>query len=726
VSAVKKPVSLRLVSTSALIATTLSSPAYAEEKNTLTPIVVEGTSIGEANPYADPDAPYKVDYSASSKYTEPLLNTPKTIRVVPKEAIKDAGFTSFREVARVEPGVTLGTGEGGNAFGDRVIIRGFEARNDIYIDGLRDPGVVSRETFAVEQMEIIKGPNATFGGRGTTGGAIDIVSKQAVEDEEFNHLEVTFGTDARKRVTLDSNYVVTDRWAVRFNGLLHSSDVAGRDQLFDDRYGAALATTIRPVDQLTLNFDYYHLTTNAMADWGMPFDPATQQPLKVDRDNFYGLVDRDFHDTTANIGTAKAEYDFENGHRLNTTFRYGVTTNAYIASPPERPDFTANTVQASAKTRDQQNQYWANQTNLISEFDTGGVGHTVVSGFEVSRETINNNPFTVTPRAVAQDIYNPDPYNWTGTVAGGSAGSVSHIDNYGLYAMDTIKLSEKWQVSGGLRYDSYQIDVYSPPVIPYRPNAFIAENDSNFWNWHAGVVYKPVPNGSIYFAHSSSSNPSGEQVDGTGDSYGGLSAGNAALDPERNRSYEIGTKWELFDENLALNFAVFQIDKTNARVTGAGGTVALDGEQQVRGFEIGAAGNITDAWSVSSGLAYLDTEITESPNAAEVGADLPNVSDLTFNMQTKYQLTEKLALGGLAYYASEKQGGSVAAGTSTIPSYWRFDLMGEYAVNNQVDLRLNILNVTDQEYYDAIYRSGTPFAYIAPGRAAYLTIGYKF
>jgi catecholate siderophore receptor len=123
---------------------------------------------------------------------------------------------------------------------------------------------------------------------------------------------------------------------------------------------------------------------------------------------------------------------------------------------------------------------------------------------------------------------------------------------------------------------------------------------------------------------------------------------------------------------------------------------------------------------------YLDTEITESPNAAEVGADLPNVSDLTFNMQTKYQLTEKLALGGLAYYASEKQGGSVAAGTSTIPSYWRFDLMGEYAVNNQVDLRLNILNVTDQEYYDAIYRSGTPFAYIAPGRAAYLTIGYKF
>lgn len=732
-TATKKPASLRLLpsknsalATSLMCAAAFAAPAHAEEaKQTLAPVVVEGTSIGDANPYADPAAPYKADYSASGKFTERLLDTPRTVNVITKEYIQDQGFTSFVDVVRTQPGVTLNTGEGGNAFGDRVVIRGFSAQNDIYIDGVRDPGVSSRETFAVEQVELVKGAGSTYGGRGTTGGSVNLVTKQAVEGAQFNNLEVGIGTDHRKRVTFDSNYAVTDRWAVRFNGLMHDSEVAGRDEGEDTRYGAALATTIRPVDALKLDFDYYHLTTNSLPDWGMPFDPTTNQPVKIDRGNFYGLVDRDFHDTTANIATAKAEYDFGNGQKLGTTFRYGVTTNDYIATAPEGIDLVAGTVRGASKRRGQQNEYFTNQTNLTSEFDTGSLGHTLVSGFEISREMSSNNADVVDPSSVTQDLYNPDPYNWTGTVTGANTpGAKSTIDNIGLFVSDTVKLNEQWQVLGGLRYDDYTVSSYRPAG---RSAEFRGENKSDFWNWHAGVVYKPLPNGSIYATYSTSSDPSGAGLDASGDTDGGLTADNVNLDPERNRSYELGTKWELFDNRLSLNTSVFQTLKSNARINDTTGAVlTMAGEQRVRGVEVSAAGNVTDAWSMSGGIVYLDGEVTESPNAAQVGADIPNISDWSFSLFNRYQLTDKLALGGLAYYASTKHGGAFAATEAKVPAYWRFDAMAQYQVNEQVDLRLNVQNLFDQEYYDSIYRNSIPFAYIAPGRVAYLTVGYKF
>ena len=150
--------------------------ADAEAEGARNPIIVEGHRVGDANPNANPDAPYKVEKSQNDKFTEELRDTPKTVIAIPKEVIEDMGANSFREVVRSTPGVTLGTGEGGNAFGDRIFIRGFEARNDVYIDGLRDPGVTSREIFAVEQIEIIKGPSGNFGGRGTTGGLVSLES----------------------------------------------------------------------------------------------------------------------------------------------------------------------------------------------------------------------------------------------------------------------------------------------------------------------------------------------------------------------------------------------------------------------------------------------------------------------------------------------------------------------------------------------------------------------
>src|SRR6478736_3922694 len=258
----------------------------------------------DANPNADAQAPFKVDKSADGRFTEPLRDTPKSITVIPKEVIEDQGATSFRELARTTPGVTLGTGEGGNAFGVRIFIRGFEARNDVYIDGQRDPGVSSREIFAVEQVEIVKGPSAAYFGRGTTGGSVGLESKKAQTGNDFAVGELTGGTSDMLRATVDANYQLGKGAALRVNALYHTGDTPGRDHVDNERWGGSAALTWNLSPTLTLDADYYHFRTDGMSDYGHPFDVTTLEPYKVDADNFYGAVGRDFNKNAADIGTA--------------------------------------------------------------------------------------------------------------------------------------------------------------------------------------------------------------------------------------------------------------------------------------------------------------------------------------------------------------------------------------------------------------------------------------
>lgn len=738
-----------LGSTTALVCATIAAgSALAEDtdKTVLSPVVVQATEAeGSANPYADPDAPFKVDRSASSKFTEPLLNVSKSVTVVPKEVIKESGAQSFKDVMRTQPGITLGTGEGGNAFGDRIFIRGFDARNDIYIDGVRDAGVNTRETFATEQIEILKGPSSGFAGRGTTGGAVNIVTK-APTQENFNEAEVTFGTDMTKRTTLDSNYVLNDKLAVRVNGLLHDSEVAGRDYVEQGRWGGAFAADYKATDKVKVGIDYYHLTSDEIPDWGMPFDARTQQPFEgASRDTFYGLVNRDFLDTETNITTAKLEADLTDHIKLNSKLRYGTASNAYVVSAPERPNLTdpnpANwTMVSSPKNRNSDMEYITNQTDVTFGVATGDFEHKIVTGFEIGREDIENNPFSgldsetglfTSLSAVTQSIFNPNPLQpWTTPIVPGNGVRDTEIDSHALYVLDTIKLSEQWEVLGGLRWDNYDVSYRETGTARDGSpiNIDLSQKD-DFLNWHTGLTYKPAPNGSIYVALGSSSNPVGEFVDATGNTYGGLTTQSVNLDPERNKLYELGTKWELFGGDLALTSAAFLIEKENARVitgTGAATAVTLSGEQQVRGLEFNAAGRITPEWEVFGGVTLLDTEITESPNAADVGGEFPNVADFSLSLLSTYQLTDEWQIGGLAYYSSEKHGGRNSAGSATLPAYWRFDVMSEYEVTEAVDVRVNVLNLTDETYYDATYASATPFSYIAPGRAGYMTLAVKF
>jgi len=716
-------------------------------------IIVRGHRDGDANPNAAQDAPYKVEKSQNDKFTESLRDTPKSVTAIPKEVIEDMGATSFREVVRSTPGITLGTGEGGNAFGDRVFIRGFEARNDVYIDGLRDPGVTSREVFAVEQIEIVKGPSGSFGGRGTTGGLVSLESKRPNLSDNFLTAEAGLGTDNFRRGTLDGNLVVSDRMAVRVNVMYANGDTPGRNFATNERYGATIAAQIKLADNFYLSADYYGLRSKGIPDFGVPFDATTQRPYLVNRNNFYGVIGRDFIRTGADIGTLRLDWSPTPGLDLSSTTRVGRTYNHYVVSSPSSvcrflrtPTNTCGTVPTTednytlnvgAQRRWATNEYVAHMTDATARFETGGIAHALVLGGEFSHEKVSNTPLSIAASAedangnlvstssFVRNLLNPNPalgFTVPITVDTVTGPNVVTVNSYGAYLIDTIKFTPKVWLTLGARFDSYDLDQVSSSL----PTATRLSSSTEFWNWQASLTWKPVEPLTLYASYATSANPSGEQLDGNGISYDGISAATANLEPERNKAWEAGVKWETGEGKLLLTAAAFRIDKDNARENIGNGVYDLVGKLRSQGFEASAAGTLFDRLQLFGGYTYTDAKIVASNNAANVGRPFANIPKHSANLLATWRFTERFEAGGQVHWQSKVFGGSAAAGSAHFPGYARLDLVARYQLAPRFEARVNVNNVTNKTYYDAIYRSASPFAYVAPGRSAMLTLTAKY
>ena len=602
---------------------------------------------------------------------------------------------------------------------------------------MRDPGVSIRDSFGIEQIEILRGPSSAFAGRGTTGGAVSLITKQPAP-VDFSDVELVIGSANLVRGTIDVSRHLTDTIAVRANLMYQEADVPGREAVYNNRWGVAFAAEWSPTADLRFGADYYHLETEYMPDWGVPYDVVNNQPFAVDRENFYGITQRDFGRSYVDVYTLTGDWRIADGLSLHSIIRYGDTGNAYTASAPEQPNVVLGTVGANAKRRNAITEYLVNQTQLTWNTIWGGIEHTIVGGYEVSGERILNRQGSFTECATdpctgatgnpRQDLYNPDPYRPWATLENGIVSrNRIEVATRAVYLIDTIRLTDQWRLQGGLRWDNYDVELRN--VAQATGVLTARDSSSSFVNWHLGAAYFPRPGVMVYGNVASSSNPSGEQLDSTGLDYGGLDARIVDLDPERNIAWELGAKTSLFNDNLSLTAAVFEINKVDARtVVGSGPTaiVTLDGEQRVRGAELLVAGNITPEWSVFGGITLLDTEITASGQPSQIGQALPNISDVSFTLTSRYDLTERLNIGGTAIYNSERNGGGVSATATEIPGYWRFDLFGGYQLTDEVEVSFNVLNVTDEVYYDALYRSATPFTYIAPGRSVQFRIDYDF
>lgn len=686
-------------------------PAVAQQANEpaqLPTISVEG---------AQPTDSYKTDQSASPKFTAPLLDTPKSVTVIPQALIQERGAATLLDVLRTTPGISLGAGEGGNPIGDRPFIRGFDALNDTFVDGIRDGGAHGRETFNLEQVEIIKGPGSAYTGRGSTGGSLNLVSKTA-KAADFNAGSLTLGSDLTKRATVDVNRIIDNNIAFRINAMAHDAEVAGRDEVEVQRFGFAPTITFGLAKPTRLTLSYYHLQTDDIPDYGHPFDPRTGRPVDVDRDNFYGLTGRDFMETSYDGVTAQVEHDLTDRITLRNTTRYSYSENDYIVTKPNASlaQIQAGEMSRESRSRNADTETLVNVTDLTGDVDIGGFRNTYVAGLEISREQLRNRNYTLNPSTLTGvSLYNPDPGDpYTGTINPSTSFTHADTDTVALYVLDTVELSPQWDVNLGLRFDRYSTESQSATAS--------LKNDSNFVNYQTGVVYKPLPNASIYVSHATSSNPAGGGA-GQGGSDGNLSAAVENLDPEKNRSYEIGTKWDLFNKSLSLTGAIFRTEKTNARVSVGGGVTETVGEQKVDGFEIGLSGNITPEWKVFGGYTYLRAELVDDgPASSNDGNAFPLVAPHSFSLWTSYDLTRDWTVGGGAFYMAKRYAN--AANSLSLPNYWRLDAMVGYRVTETVEIQLNLQNLLDETIYDSTHNG--QFATVAPGRVALLTTNFRF
>ncbi|MBX3628526.1 MAG: TonB-dependent siderophore receptor [Nitrosomonas sp.] len=684
---------------------------------------------------------YKVDESASQKFTAPLIDTPKSITIITDEVIKDSGSLSFQDALRTTPGITFGGGEGGIAAGDRPFIRGFDVFSSIYVDGLRDLGTQVREIFAVEQMEVLKGPSGSFDGRGSAGGSINIVTKQA-RAGNFIRGAAGGGTDDFIRGTFDGNYTIHENVAVRLVGMAHKADTPGRDNVDVQRWGLMPSITLGLNTPTSATVSWYHFETDDRSDWGVPYIQNAEnggipegKPVGS-RSAWYGVKGRDFHDTSADIGTFKLSHAFNENLVVRNTTRFGITTNEFFVGRPNisSAQFAAGIVDRSAsRNRGTRTETIANLTDVSAKFDTGFIKHSLNAGFEVSWEDYRNRTYAggaiTNPDDRLTPLGNPNPsVAFDPVTRNPYPGTEAEAHNKSAYIFDSMELTEKILLNAGIRFDNYQIDLQNRNANTGE-NTAAFKQDKNFFNYQVGAVYKMLPNANVYAAFATSSSPVGLSMGDFAYAGGDLTTNTQNLKPERTETYEVGTKWHVLHD-LALTAAVFHTVKTNARVN-VGPFIENAGEAVVNGFEFGFAGNITDKWNVFGGYTFLDAEQTKVGDstdqnavgsASSKGKQLHGTPKHAASVWSTYQILPRVTFGGGLFYT-----GKVYADPSNngyIPSYVRFDLMAKYNISQNFDVQVNIQNLTNTRYFNTTYFRH--YAIPAPGRFAFVNLNYRF
>jgi len=690
-------------------------------------------------------------------FVAPLVDTPRSVTVIPQQIIEQTAATSLQDILRTSPGITFGAGEGGQPLADRPFIRGQASGNNIFVDGIRDTGGQQREVFNLEQVEVIKGPDSVYSGRGSGGGSINLGSKSP-RLQNFIHGSAGAGTDSYARGTVDANWQVSPTAAMRLNLMASQGDVAGRNAVDFDKWGVAAAVAVGLGTPTTVTASYYHLDSDQMPDYGIPLytklagangpRPDASGVLDVPYDSFYGLKARDYLNNTVDSLTLDIEHRFSDTLALRNVTRYSQTLNDYIVTNPGDGGTAQNIggvwwMKRGLKSRWNPAETLANVTDLHGSFNTGSIKHNFDIGLELSRETNKNAGYTVTTLSGTAcpapltgfdctPVYDPNPNDpWTGTITRGLV-SKTDTDSLGVYAFDSITFGEKFIINLGLRWDDYSVDAINATGTVAAPVYTPVSSSWDFVNYQVGFVYKPTANTSVYASYATSSTPptisAGDQNGGTGTGTGNLLT--TVLDPEETQSFEIGAKANLFDDRLALSGALFQLTRKDAQIQVEPGVFEQAGEAEVRGLELGVSGNVTSKWQVFGGYTWMDSELVSGAYTnVNVGESLANTPEHTASLFTTYRVMPKLSLGGGVYYVGKSFGGNqggAGGGTNRIyaPAYTRVDLFASYDINDRASLQLNVQNAGDEEYI--IRTNGVHHADVAPARSAILTLNVRY
>jgi catecholate siderophore receptor len=650
------------------------------------------------------------------------LSTPQSVTVINSELIASQGATRLEDALRNVPGITLNAGEGA-ARGDTVNIRGFSAFNDFFIDGIRDAAVYTRDIFNADSVEVLEGPSAVLFGRGSTGGAINQVTKAPLLTP-LENLNSMVGTNDLFRTTGDFNFPFAAAAAFRLNVMGESSEMPGSDFAKNRRWGIAPALGFGIGAQDSLTFTYLHQHENNVPDNGIPFVAGV--PAPVARDSNFGLVS-DINTTTDDIATAHYKHDFSPNLSISDTLRYAHYEFDYQSAMPNfgtNPPTATTPLTSILVGRDRPGSSGiqsnlTEQIDLTAHFMTGPISHVLMTGLEVARQTSDldrySNPFNTNNVWIPETpLLDPNPVETLPANLPVTSQQDTTARSQSVYITDTIGFNQYFDLLASARYDRFSADYQQLTVT--NGAVLNLNHVDNVGSPRAAFEYKPSAQQTYYISYGTSFDPSAEALT--------LTTKTANLGPVKAKSYEAGAKESLLGGGLLLTAAVFRTEVDNAQTNDPDNPTLtiLNGNQRVDGLQLQASGHLTRNWELFAGYSALDGKTLSAGTAAYVGKALPNVAHNTLNLWTEYYLPFGIEVGGGGNWVGPRFADS--AETARLPGYVVWNAMVSYQLTKNASLQLNGLNLFNRYYFSAPYYTSVSENHVIPGagRSATLSI----
>ena len=613
----------------------------------------------------------------------PVLDVPQSVSIVTDEDIRKQGFREISDIVRYIPGVNTSQGEGHR---DAVVFRGVRSTADFYMDGVRDDVQYYRSLYNLEQVEVLRGPNALLFGRGGTGGIINRVTKKAVIGEEFGSVDVGTDTFGSLDLAYDYNVSSTDDSAFRIN--IHTDSLTNhRDFYNGERVGINPTMRFVMSDDTTLDLSYEYIDHERFIDRGIPTINGTPDESLIDI--VFGTPEINTTMVEAAVFRGTISHVFSDTRKGNLTIHSSSFEKMYQNLYASGYDGTLVTMDGYRDPTERDKLIISG--NLVNEIKVGSVKHTILLGAELI-DTENNNLrydtfwSTTSDDNEVFDITRPMDFTVN---ADGIATSVdfattlksktsSDIKVTSLYMQDQIDLTDNIKLMIGGRHDSFDI------IVADIKNMTSESRKDTEFSPRAGLVFKPSEEMSLYWSFSQSFLPrSGEQ-------YKALSATSARLDPDVFESNEVGLKYDI-SPRLNLTLSYFNSEQTRAERDNDTGENSEVRGLTVDGLEVQLKGQLTDRLDVMVGYSSLDGETSS-------GGEPREIPDHTFSLYAKYQVSDKYGLA----FGITRQGESKIKDNNpdlVLPKFTRVDLGFYYRLSNGLQLQANIENLNDELYF---------------------------
>ena len=647
-----------------------------------------------------------------------LVNVPQSVSVVSAAQISEQALFSIADVMQYTPGVSIGLGEDHR---DQVTIRGQNTTADFFVDGLRDDVQYFRPLYNLERVEILRGANALLFGRGGGGGVVNRVTKVASSAEDFTTLSAGIDTFGAGSISIDTNKAIDANNAFRFNGVFDSID-NHRDFKDGERYAINPTYTWMANDDTTVVASYEYVNDDRLVDRGIPsLDGA---PLEGYDDTYFG--DPDFNNTTleAHIARVRVDHALSQNWNLNGTVQFADYEKAYQNLYPVNFDADAGTVTLDGYRDTTTRENALVQLNLIGQFATGDINHTLLTGMEYGSQDTENarrDAFFADSQDDQVSFLFSDPLVIPSmTLTDPVRDRASDVTFTSAFVQDEIKLNEHWIVVAGLRYDNFDIDVVDSIEVANGADdgnsGFLSSSDSQV-SPRAGLIYKPAESVSIYASYSKSFLPR------SGDQFLSLSLTSQALEAEEFENKEIGVKWN-FSDSLSVTAAAFEVERENGTAQDPNNPEAsiLTGTE-TKGFEVQVVGKLSERWVINAGYSNLDgEEMGRIVDGALANRDLAQLPEHMLTLWNQYEVNDKWRVALGVIYQSEQY--ASLNNTVELPDFVRVDAAVYYDYSEDVKIQLNVENVFDEDYFPSAHNDNN----IATGEPlnARVSLQYKF